>query len=137
MFNNNGKYYDIINLQHHESKKHPRMSLEARSAQFAPFAALTGYEELIKETARETDERIEINEEMKKIINDKLQLIKKQIHTKPKITATYFVPDSKKDGGRYITVTGVVSKIDNYKQKVILENKIEILISEIIDIKMQ
>ena len=134
MFGSSDKYDDIINLPHHESKKHPRMSLEARSAQFAPFAALTGYDEAIRETARQTDKRIEINEELKRILNEKLQLIKKIIHTKPKIIVTYFVPDSKKEGGKYITVTGNVIKIDEYKKKMILENNLEIPILEIIEI---
>ena len=134
MFNSSDKYDDIINLPHHESKKHPRMSLEARSAQFAPFAALTGYDEAIKETARQTDKRIEINEEFKAILDEKLLLIKAQIKTKPSITVTYFVPDLKKDGGKYVSVTGKVLKIDDYKQKIILENNIEIPISEIIEI---
>lgn len=134
MFGSSDKYDDIINLPHHESKKHPRMSLEARSAQFAPFAALTGYDEAIKETARRTDKRIEINEELKRILNEKLQLIKKEIYRKPKIIVTYFVPDLKKEGGKYVTVTGNVIKIDEYKKKMILENNIEIPISEIIDI---
>ena len=115
-------------------KKHPRMSLEARSAQFAPFAALTGYDETVRETARQTDKRIDINEELKRILNEKLQLIKNEIHTKPKIIVTYFVPDSKKEGGKYITVTGNVIKIDEYKKKMILENNMEIPIAEIIDI---
>jgi len=134
VFNSSDKYDDIINLPHHESKKHSRMSLEARSAQFAPFAALTGYDEAIKETARQTDKRIEINEELKKFLNEKLKLIKKEIHKKPKIIVTYFVPDSKKEGGKYITVKGNVIKIDEYKKKMILENNTEISISEIIDI---
>ena len=134
MFNSSDKYDNIINLPHYESKKHPRMSLEARSAQFAPFAALTGYDETIKETARQTDKKIEINEELKRILNEKLQSIKKEIHTKPKIIVTYFVPDPRKEGGKYITVTGNVIKIDEYKKKMILENNIEIPISEIIDI---
>lgn len=134
MFDNNGKYDDIIDLPHHESKKHPKMSLEARSAQFAPFAALTGYEEVISETARQTNKRIEINEELKRILNEKLQAIKKEINEKPKIIVTYFVPDPRKEGGKYITVTGSVIKIDEYKKKMILENNIEIPIAEIIDI---
>lgn len=134
MLKNSGKYDDIINLPHHVSKKHPRMSLEARSAQFAPFAALTGYDEVIRETARLTNQRIEINEELKAILDEKLLLIKGQIHTKPNINVTYFVPDSKKDGGKYISVTGKVLKIDEDKQKIILENKIEIPILEIIEI---
>ena len=70
----NKNYDDIINLPHFESKKHPRMSLEARSAQFAPFAALTGYDEFIRETSRLTNERIEIDESLKIILDGKLQI---------------------------------------------------------------
>ena len=134
MLKSSGKYDDIINLPHHVSKKHPRMSLEARSAQFAPFAALTGYDEIIRETARLTNQRIEINEELKAILDEKLQILREQIHTKPNVTITYFVPDLKKDGGRYVTVTGNVIKIDNYKQKIILEKNIQVPIPEIIEI---
>lgn len=129
-----GEYDDIINLPHYVSKKHPRMSLEARSAQFAPFAALTGYDEAIRETSRLTNKKIEISEELKAILDERLLFIKLQIHSKPIVTVTYFIPDSKKDGGKYLTVTGKVLKIDEYKQKIVLENKIEIPISEIIEI---
>ena len=69
------QYDDIINLEHHKSKKHPPMSLYARSSQFAPFAALTGYEELVTETARETDEKIELDDEFKKILDEKIQIL--------------------------------------------------------------
>lgn len=131
---NYGKYDDIINLPHHESKKHPRMSNEARAAQFAPFAALTGYDDVIKETARLTSERIEINEELKAILDAKLQIIHDKISSKLEVTFTYFVPDTKKDGGSYVTVVGNVKKIDEFNQKVILENKTEIPISEIVEI---
>lgn len=127
-------YEDIINLPHHTSKKYPRMSLEARSAQFAPFAALTGYDEVLIETARLTNERVEIDETIKVIIDSKLQIIKEHIMQKPLITFMYFVPDLKKDGGKYVTVTGNVKKIDEYRNVLILENKTEIPISEIIDI---
>ena len=128
-------YEDIINLPHHTSKKYPRMSLEARSAQFAPFAALTGYDEVLIETARLTNERIEIDETIKVIIDSKLQIIKEHIKEMPLITFMYFVPDSKKDGGKYVTVTGNIKKIDEYRNVLILENKTEIPIKEIIDIK--
>lgn len=131
---NYGKYDDIINLPHHESKKHPRMSKEARAAQFAPFAALTGYDEVINETARLTSKRKEINEELKEILDAKLQIIHDKILSKPKITFTYFVSDSKKDGGSYVTVIGKVIKIDEFSQKIILENRTEIPIPEIVDI---
>ena len=127
-------YEDIINLPHHTSKKYPRMSLEARSAQFAPFAALTGYDEVLIETARLTNERVEIDETIKVIIDSKLQIIKEHIMQKPLITFMYFVPDLKKDGGKYVTVTGNVKKIDEYRNVLILEDKTEIPISEIIEI---
>ena len=131
---NYGKYDDIINLPHHESKKHPRMTNEARAAQFAPFAALTGYDDVIKETARLTSKRIEINEELKAILDAKLQIIHDKISSKPEISFTYFVPDTKKDGGSYVTVKGNVIKIDEFSQNVILENRTEIPIAEIVEI---
>lgn len=128
------KYDDIINLPHHKSKKHPPMSLYARSAQFAPFAALTGYEDAVRETARETGERIEIDEELKHILDGKIQILSEQIKNKPEITFTYFIHDLTKDGGTYTTVSGIVKKIDNYNQKIILKSKLEIPIGDIIDI---
>lgn len=130
------KYIDIINLPHHESKKHPRMSLEERSAQFAPFAALTGYEDEIEETGRLTTIKKEINEEAKLILDNKLQTIKKNILSKPKITCTYFIPDSNKEGGKYVEYTGNVVKIDEYNKIIIFEDKNKISISEIIKITL-
>lgn len=132
-----GKYDDIINMPHHISKKHPRMSLENRSAQFAPFAALTGYEDEVEETARLTDKRIEITDEMKTEINIKLKTIQEKIYTKPKVTITYFIPDSKKEGGSYKTVTSNVMKIDKYKQTIILKDKTEIPINFITNINIE
>ena len=84
----NHKYDDIINMPHHVSKKHPQMSLYARSAQFAPFAALTGYEEAVKETARETEDELDIDDELKAILDDKLQLIIEQKDNKPEVSIT-------------------------------------------------
>ena len=127
-------YDDIINLPHFEPKKHPRMSIEARAAQFAPFAALTGYGDLVKETARLTDVRRELDEEEKNIINNKLQILQNRIKKFPQATITYFVPDKKKSGGEYVTITGNIKKIDEYKGLIILTNKEEILIDEIIEI---
>lgn len=131
---NNGKYNDIINLPHYVSKKHTQMSLEARSAQFAPFAALTGYDDVIRETARLTSDRKELDEELKTILDFKLQIIQEHISMNPKITIRYFVPDLKKDGGSYKTVTGNVKSINKYKKLIILEKEIEIPILEIIEI---
>lgn len=127
-----GKYDDIINLPHHVSKTRPKMPLEQRSAQFAPFAALTGYEDEISETGRLTTNRIELNEEAKQLLDRTLQAIANKISTQPAVTITYFVPDTKKDGGRYLTTAGIIKKIDEYRQVIILEDKTEIPINNII-----
>ena len=129
-------YEDIINLPHHISKKYPRMSLEARSAQFAPYAALTGYDEVLAETARITNARIEIDENLKTIIDSKLQIIRENIKNKPLISVVYFVPDLKKNGGKYVTVNGNVKKIDEYRNVLVLDDNKEIEIEEIIDIML-
>ena len=84
-------YDDIINLPHYVSKKHPQMSIEARSAQFAPFSALTGYDDAIKETARLTDKRIDIDDSLKSVLNNKLQYILENIKLNPEIIFTYFI----------------------------------------------
>ena len=134
--NGYGKYDDIIKLSHHISKKHPQMSMEERAAQFAPFAALVGYEDAVEETARITNKRIELNEEEKNALNIKLQMLKEQIRIQiyPNITIMYFVPDLKKDGGKYIKISGTVKKIDEYRQLIILDDKTVIFINEIISI---
>ena len=130
-----GKYDDIINLPHHVSKTRPKMPLEQRSAQFAPFAALTGYEDEISETGRLTTDRIELNEEAKQLLDRTLQAIANKISKQPAVTITYFVPDNKKDGGAYITVSGNIKKIDKYKNIIVLTDKTEIPIKEIINIR--
>ena len=129
-------YSDIINLSRPVSKR-PRMSLEQRSAQFAPFAALTGYEGQVKETARLTNKKIEINEELKEILDLKIQLIQEKIKEQPDVTITYFIPDDKKQGGKYKTVTNSVKKIDTYKNEIILIDGTTIAIDEIIDISSE
>lgn len=131
---NKDNYEDIINLPHYEPKGHPRMSMVSRAAQFAPFAALTGYDDAVKETARLTDKRIEIDEGLKIIINNKLQVILDNIKDKPRVTFTYFIYDKKKIGGKYITITERVSKIDKINNYVILADKTKIPINEIINI---
>lgn len=131
----NKNYDDIINLPHFESKKHKRMSIEARSAQFAPFSALTGYEDIVKETARLTDKRIEIDDELKQILNNKLQFILKNIDLFPEITFTYFVNDKQKSGGKYIEKIGIIKKIDTINGLIILKDKSKIKIKDIINIK--
>ena len=130
-------YDDLINLPHHVSKKHPPMSLYARSAQFAPFAALTGYEDAVRETARETNERIEIDDEVKSILDGKIQILIEKLKAKPEVTFTYFISDLRKDGGAYVTVEGIIKKIDMFEQKIYLADNTEIPINEVIDISSE
>lgn len=130
------KYEDIINLPHHVSKKHPQMSLYARSAQFAPFAALTGYEDAVKETARQVSEKIEIDEDLKLILDGKLHMLMEIIDKNPEVTVTYFVKDLKKEGGKYITVTGFVKKLDLIKRIIYLKDGKDILADDIIDLRL-
>ena len=133
--NYKGNYEDIINLPHHVSKKHKQMSLEARSAQFAPFSALTGFDDIVEETERITSKKIEINDEQKMILDYKLRVVKEKITQKPEITITYFKLDLKKSGGSYEKVTGNIERIDKYKHMIVLDNKIEIPILDIIEIE--
>lgn len=130
-------YDDIINLPHHVSESHPHMSAIDRAAQFSPFAALTGYDAAIKETARLTDERIELDKDIKVTISDRLQIIADGIKEHPEIEITYFKSDEKKNGGTYVTVIGTAKKIDQYKRSVIMTDGTEILIDEIINIDGQ
>ena len=131
MENISHKYDDIINLPHHVSKKHPQMSLHDRAAQFSPFAALTGHKAAINETARLTDEKQILSEDVIAKLNEQLNLIKENIGTNQTVTITYFVPDDKKSGGAYISYTGVVKKIDEYNHTVILTDKTVIPIEQI------
>lgn len=113
------KYDDIINLPHHVSAKHPQMSLLNRAAQFSPFAALTGHGEAIRETARLTDEFVELSEDQKEHLDEKLRLLMENLSQKPEIEATYFQPDSNKCGGAYTTIRGKVKSIDVYNRKIL------------------
>lgn len=129
------KYKDIINLPHHISKNHPRMTLENRAAQFAPFSALTGYAEKIKETARITDKQIELDEGLKSILNYKLNIIQENIKSKPQVIITYFIKDQRKSGGTYQTINIKIKKIDEINKIITDESNNKINIDNIIDIK--
>ena len=130
----NGKYDDIINLPNPTPTCRPRMAALDRAAQFAPFAALTGYEESIEETARLTDRKIELSEYEIEELNTKLSFIQEHIKECPEVTITYFQPDERKEGGKYITVTGKVRRIDEANKFVILENGEIIFINKLVEI---
>ncbi len=127
-------YSDIINLPHHVSETRPHMSMRDRAAQFSPFAALTGYDAAVKETARLTDQRAELDEEMKQNISERLNLIQENLAAASVVEITYFVPDERKEGGAYNTAIGTVKKIDEYQRLVVLTDGTDIPIDEIIEI---
>lgn len=127
------KYDDIINLEH-PKLKHPRMSIYNRATQFSPFAALTGYENAVKETARLTDKKIIVDEETKVILDTKLQYIESIITEKPYITITYFIKDKLKNGGSYNTYSNNIKKIDIIKKELVFLDNKKISINDIIDI---
>ena len=128
------RYDDIINLSRHVSISHPPMPIIDRAAQFSPFAALTGYDGAIKETARLTDERIILDESAKSVLDEKLKIIENELAKRPEITITYFEKDEKKAGGTYISTSASVRKIDFYGRAIIMEDRKIINIDDIISI---
>lgn len=127
-------YEDIIHLQHHTSTSRPHMSAHDRAAQFSPFAALTGYDSAITETARLTETRVELDEYSKTDLNEKLRIIQDHIAQHFEVSITYFHPDNMKAGGAYITTTGCVKKIDEYEHVVLMQDGTEIPINDILEI---
>lgn len=125
------RYDDIIGLPHHRSATRPHMPPSGRAAQFSPFAALTGFEAVITETARLTDRRIELDEDAKAAITRKLQTVMEHIREGPEITVTWFRPDGKKDGGAYVTVTGAVKRIDEYRRVILMADGTRIPIDDV------
>ncbi|MDO4838955.1 MAG: hypothetical protein Q4B32_11280 [Clostridia bacterium] len=117
-----GKYDDILHLPHHVSEKHPPIPMEERAAQFSPYAALTGFGAVIDETRRLTDPRHTLSEEALFHLNRQYQLLLEHLPERPEITMTYFRPDTRKDGGAYLTLTGRVKKVEAYEQRLVLED---------------
>ena len=117
------KYDDIINLPHHTSATRQRMSISDRAAQFAPFAALTGYDGVIEETARLTDDEDAQSDESTEILNRKLRLLNDLADEHPYVEITFFVPDERKRGGRYETIYGYLKLVDTIENCIILMDK--------------
>ena len=124
-------YEDIVNLPPHISKKHPQPTMMDRAARFAPFAAITGYEEMVLEEARVTEERVDLDEGTLSRLNEKLNMIQEFLDEEPEVTITYFEPDKKKAGGAYVSITGVVKRIDEYEHLVIMTDGRKIRIDDI------
>ena len=134
-FDSSKEYGDIINLPHPESKKHKRMSMRDRAAQFSPFAALTGHDAAIKETARLTDGFVELDESMKTTLDEKLVLILERSNEKPIVTITYFLKDEKKAGGSYEVAEGWIRKVDFYERVIEMGDRSKILLDHVVDIE--
>ena len=127
-------YEDIINLPHHVSKTRPQMPMSDRAAQFAPFAALTGYDAAIKETGRLTDDKIELDEEALTALDMKYQLLIDAFDDAPEVTITYFQPDERKAGGKYITATSAVKKVDDFERRITMQNGTKIPMDDVLSI---
>ena len=128
------KYNTIMNLQHHVSKTRPQMPMSDRAAQFAPFAALTGYDSAIKETGRLTAERIELDEEALTALDMKYQLLMDAFDDAPEVTITYFQPDERKAGGKYLTATGAVKKVDDFERRITTQDGTKIPMDDVLSI---
>ena len=128
------RYDDIINLPHHVSKTRKPMPMINRAAQFAPFAALTGHDEAIAETARQTTPKQILSSDEQEILSKRLAYAIDHIGERPNLTFTYFIPDTLKDGGRYVTITGVIRKYDALEKTVVLETNEILLIDNILSI---
>ena len=129
-----GKYDDIIGLEYKGPKRHPRMSIHERAAQFAPFAALTGYDDVIAETGRLTGSKMELDEEQRASLNAVLQTVRGRLLERPEVLLTYFRPDSRKAGGTYLRIKGHVRNIDEASRLVVLADGPSIPIDDLFSI---
>ena len=130
----NGKYDEIMGLPHHVSKTRPQMPMSDRAAQFAPFAALTGYDAAIKETGRLTNERIELDVEALSALDMKYQLLMEALDEAPEVTITYFRPDERKAGGKYVSAVGAVKKIDDFERRITMRDGTRIPTDDVLSI---
>ena len=130
-----GPYDNIINLPHPTSKRHPRMSLHDRAAQFSPFAALSGHAAALAETTRLTDRKIELDEDTRAELDRRQAVLLEQISEQPEITVTWFQPDGKKEGGRYITATGRLKKLDEAAQALVLADGTSIPLEDVLELQ--
>ena len=130
-----GAYDSIVNLPRHVSPTRPKMSLLDRAAQFAPFAALNGYDDAVKETARLTDGEVILDDGQISWLNERLMILSENISTESQVEITHFVPDEKKSGGKYLTVSGIVKKILEFERLVVMQSGEQIPIERIVGIE--
>ena len=132
----NGKYDEIMGLPHHVSKTRPQMPMSDRAAQFAPFAALTGYDSAIKETGRLINERIELDEDALTALNVKYQFLMDALDEEPEIKITYFKPDERKAGGEYVSAIGAVKKVDDFERLITMQDGTRIPMDDVYDMSI-
>lgn len=135
MDNKQERYDDIIDLPRHVSPVHPPMPMADRAAQFSPFAALQGYEDAVMEAGRLVDRKAELSEDAKEDLDKSLRFLLKRITHHPEVAVSYFRPDERKDGGKYVTITGKVEAIDTDGRILVLEGGVEIPVEEIREIE--
>lgn len=135
MVDDNFPYKHILNEEHRKSAKHQPLPISSRAAQFSPFAALVGYDEMVSETARRTDKRIELDEYDIEELNRKINMLQDHLYDDIEVKIKYFVLDERKEGGKYVEVSGIVDKIRDYEKDIILEGERIIPIREIIEIE--
>lgn len=131
----NPKYSKLKIITRPQYPDLPPMSIEDRAAQFSPFAAVVGYDDAVEETARFTDSMIELSEDEVVLLNGALARLRESIDEKPQIRVTYFVPDAKKDGGEYVSKTGIVKRIDEYENVLIFTDGDKVAVSSIIKVE--
>lgn len=130
-----GAYDDIIHLPHHVSSRRPQMPMSDRAAQFSPFAALTGYDDAIRETGRLTEQKILLDEEALARLDEKFRILQDHLKEYPEIRVTYFKPDERKDGGAYLTVAGSVRKVRNFEREILLYDGTRIPMDDILEME--
>jgi hypothetical protein len=130
-------YKHILNEEHRKSAKHQPLPTSSRAAQFSPFAALVGYDEMVSETARRTEKKIELDEYDIEELNRKINILQDHLYDDIEVKIKYFVPDERKEGGKYIEVVGIVEKIRDYEKDIILDGERIIPIREIIEIESE
>ena len=131
------QYDDILHLPHPTSQRHPRMPIADRAAIFSPFAALTGHAAAIQETARLTDQRLELDEDTKAALDQKQQILEDCLAEQPEVTVTWFLPDERKAGGSYVTTVGRLKKTDHVERLMILTDGTRIPLDDILDIESE
>ena len=129
-----GKYDDIIDIPYVKSSKYPHMKIEDRASMFAPFAALTGHTDAVLETERITNRKIIIDEDKKTYLDNQINIA---LLNNLSIVLTYFIKDKYKEGGKYVTISSNIKKIDTYKRIIKLSNNTEINLDDIVDIKIE